>query len=326
MSLLQAAKPNQQVFSDTLLALAQADPSILVVTSDSRGSGRLVEFGQKLPDQIVEVGIAEQNLVGVAAGLASTGRRVFAVSPACFLTARSLEQIKNDVAYSNQPVVLVGISAGVSYGALGTTHHSLHDYAVLQAINNIDIVSPADNFETRAAVEAAVQSTRPMYLRLGKKAMPANLGVQGSSSAPAFAIGKAITLCEGDDVTFVATGETVLPAYQAAQELGANGIGATVLSLHTLRPLDSEAILAAARRARAVVTVEEHSVLGGLGSTVASLLMQAGVYRPLRIVGIPDEYTYTGGQLEIFAHYGISPSGLAQTARELLAQASPVAV
>jgi transketolase len=322
MSLLQAAKPNQQVFADTLLALAQADPSILVVTSDSRGSGRLVEFGQALPKQIVEVGIAEQNLVGVAAGLASAGKRVFAVSPACFLTARSLEQIKNDVAYSNQPVVLVGISAGVSYGALGTTHHSLHDYAVLQAINNIDIVSPADNFETRAAVEAAVKTTRPMYLRLGKKAMPANLGAE--SSASVFTVGKAITLRAGGDVLLIATGETVLPAFQAAQELAAAGIDAGVLSVHTLRPLDTAAILAAARRARAVVTVEEHSVMGGLGATVASLLMQAGVYRPLRIVGIPDEYTYTGSQLEIFAHYGISPAGLAQTAQTLLA-AAPVA-
>ena len=317
MSLLQAAKPNQQVFADTLLALAQADPSILVVTSDSRGSGKLVEFGQALPNQIVEVGIAEQNLVGVAAGLASTGKRVFAISPACFLTARSLEQVKNDVAYSDQPVVLVGISAGISYGALGTTHHSLHDYAVLQAINNIDIVSPADNFETRAAVEAAVHSTRPMYLRLGKKSMP-DLHPAGAE----FVVGKAISLREGRDVTLIATGETVLPAYQAALELAAAGVDAGVLSVHTLRPLDTEAILLAARGSRALVTVEEHSVMGGLGATVASLLMQAGVYRPLRIVGIPDEYTYTGSQLEIFAHYGISPAGLAQTARALLENAT----
>jgi transketolase len=314
MSLLQAAKPNQQVFADTLLALASADPSILVVTSDSRGSGRLVEFGQQLPKQIVEIGIAEQNLVGVAAGLASAGKRVFAISPACFLTARALEQVKNDVAYSDHPVVLVGISAGVSYGALGTTHHSLHDYAVLQAINNIDIVSPADNFETRAAVETAVRHPRPLYLRLGKKAMP-DLHAPGTR----FALGKALTLRAGTDVTFVATGETVLPAYQAALELETQGVSAGVLSVHTLRPLDTEAILAAARRTQVLVTVEEHSVFGGLGSTVAALLMQAGVYRPLQIVGIPDEYTYTGSQLEIFAHYGISPAGLSQTAQALLA-------
>jgi transketolase len=320
MTLLQAAKPNQQVFADTLLALAQADPSILVVTSDSRGSGRLVEFGQQLPKQIVEIGIAEQNLVGVAAGLASTGKRVFAVSPACFLTARSLEQVKNDVAYSNHPVVLVGISAGVSYGALGTTHHSLHDYAVLQAINNLDIVSPADNFETRSALEAALHHPRPLYLRLGKKAMP-DLHPAGT----VFTIGKALTLRAGSDVTFIATGETVLPAYQAALDLVAQGVDAGVLSVHTLRPLDTEAIFAAAQSSQALITVEEHSVMGGLGSTVASLLLQAGIYRPFKIVGIPDEYTYTGSQLEIFAHYGISPAGLAQTAQTLLVTAKQLA-
>jgi transketolase len=318
---LPPAKPNQQVFAETLLALAAADPSILVVTSDSRGSGRLVEFGQQLPRQIVEIGIAEQNLVGVAAGLASTGKRVFAVSPACFLTARALEQVKNDVAYSNHPVVLVGISAGVSYGALGTTHHSLHDYAVLQAINNIDIVSPADNLETAAAVAAAVHHPRPLYLRLGKKAMP-------DLHAPTtrFELGKALVLCEGTDVVFLATGETVLPAYTAALELAAGGISAGVLSVHTLRPLDTQAILAAAGRARAVVTVEEHSVFGGLGTTVAALLLQSGLYRPLKIVGLPDEYTYTGSQAEIFAHYGITPGGLAHTARALLAAPQLMAV
>lgn len=320
MQPLQPGSPNQQVFSDTLLELAQRDRNVLVVTSDSRGSGRLVAFGKQLPAQVVEVGIAEQNLVGVAAGLASAGKRVFAVSPACFLTARGLEQIKNDVAYSDQPVKLVGISAGVSYGALGTTHHSLHDLAVLQAFNNIDIVIPADNFETRAAVEAAIDHPRPLYLRLGKKAMH-HLHAPGTP----FTIGKAIRVRRGDEVALMATGETVEIAVQAAELLAAHGVSADVLSIHSLRPFDETEVLETARRVQAVVTVEEHSVHGGLGSRVATLLMQAGVTPALRIVGIPDEYTYTGGQLEIFAHYGISPSGLAQTARELLAQASPVA-
>ena len=149
---MELGSPNLEVFADTLLSLAEQDRDLLVLTSDSRGSGKLGPFGQQLPDQIVEMGIAEQNLVGVSAGLASTGKKVFAVSPACFLTTRSLEQIKNDVAYSDNPVKLIGISAGVSYGALGSTHHSLHDFAALQAINNIDIVAPADNFETRETI------------------------------------------------------------------------------------------------------------------------------------------------------------------------------
>jgi transketolase len=158
---LVTGKPNLEVFSETMIALARQDNDILVITSDSRGSAKLTGFGEQLPDQMIEVGIAEQSLVGIAAGLASAGKKAFAVSPACFLTARALEQIKNDVAYSDNPVKLIGISAGVSYGALGTTHHSLHDLAVLQAIHNIDVVIPADNFETKAAIEAIVDYPHP---------------------------------------------------------------------------------------------------------------------------------------------------------------------
>ncbi len=307
-----AALSNQQVFSDTLLELAEQNASIWVVTSDSRGSGRLVAFGKRLPEQIIEVGIAEQNLVGIAAGIAATGKQVFAVSPACFLTARSLEQIKNDVAYSDRPVKLVGISAGVSYGTLGTTHHSLHDLAVLQAINNIDIVVPADNVETRGAVLAAVKHPRPLYIRLGKRA------VTDLPSEEPFTLGEARTIRRGRDVTLIAIGETVAAAYAAALLLAEEGVDAGVLSMHTLRPFDEQAVLAAARRSHTLITVEEHSVYGGLGATVASLLMQSGLCRPLRIVGIPDEYTLTGSQSEIFNHYGISAEGLARTARSLL--------
>lgn len=310
---MQSGKPNQQVFAETLLELARRDRNILVVTSDSRGSARLTSFARELPDQLVEAGIAEQNLVGIAAGLASAGKCVFAVSPACFLTARALEQIKNDVAYSDHPVKLVGISAGVSYGALGSTHHSLHDLAVLQAIHNIDIVVPADNLETRAAVEAAIRHPRPLYLRLGKKPMH-HLHPPGT----AFSIGKALPVRRGGDVAFLAIGETVEIAAQAADLLAERGIGAEVLSVHTLRPLDEEAVLRVARRVRGIITVEEHSVHGGLGSRVASLLMEAGVTPRMRIVGIPDEYTWTGSQQEIFAHYGITPAGLADTAVSLL--------
>ncbi len=308
-------KPNLQTFADTLLDVAERDPDLLVVTSDSRGSARLVAFGQKRPDQIIEMGIAEQNLVGVSAGLAAAGKKVFAVSPACFLTARSLEQIKNDVAYSDQPVKLVGISAGVSYGALGTTHHSLHDLAVLQAINNIDIIVPADNFETEQAIRAAVNYPHPLFIRFGKKAMY-DLHPQGTK----FEIGKAITLRTGGDVAFIATGETVYPALLAADRLAEQGITSSILSLHTVRPLDETAILQAAVDSQVLITVEEHHVNGGLGSRVASLMMQNGVWRPMRIVGIPDEPTITGSQGEVFNYYGIFPEGLAKIALMLLQQ------
>lgn len=313
---LPIGNTNLDVFAQTLMDLATNDRDILVVTSDSRGSGRVTPFAEKFPEQIVEIGIAEQNLVGVSAGLASAGKKVFAVSPACFITARSLEQIKNDVAYSDHPVKIIGISAGVSYGALGTTHHSLHDFAALQAINNIDIVAPADNFETRQAILAAVHYPRPIYIRFGKKAM---LDLHAPDTQ--FEIGKAIQLTsrrENYDLTLIATGETVAPAFLASQELLEQGLNCCVLSLHSLRPFDESAVRQAAERSRAVVTVEEHNVNGGLGSRVASFLMQAGIFRPLRIVGIPDEHTVTGSQSEIFNHYGISAQGLAQTALHLL--------
>ena len=306
-------KANLDVFAETLLEIARSDRNVLVVTSNSRGSGKLTAFGQALPQQHIEVGIAEQTLVGVAAGLASTGKQVFAVSPACFLTARSLEQIKNDVAYSDNPVRLIGISAGVSYGALGTTHHSLHDYAVLRAINNVDIVAPADNFETRSVIRAALTYPHPLYIRFGKRPT-LNLHAPDTD----FQIGRAITIREGSDVTFAAIGETVAPALLAAEQLAADGISARVISFHTLKPFDEAALLTAAADTRALITVEEHSIYGGLGERCASLLLEHRLFPIFKIVGFPDEYTVTGSQSEIFEHYGISPAGLAHTAKTLL--------
>ena len=323
-----AGKTNLEVFSSTLQELAATDGDIVVVTSDSRGSGKLVPFGQKFPEQIVEIGIAEQNLVGVSAGLASAGKKVFAVSPACFLTARALEQIKNDVAYSDNPVKLIGISAGVSYGALGSTHHSLHDYAVLRAINNITIVAPADNYETEEAIRLAAKFDKPVYLRFGKKNMP-DLKADDQN---AFEFGKGRIIREGTDVAFIATGETVYPALQAAKKLEEeHKIQATVISMHTIKPLDHELLALIADKCKAIITVEEHSVHGGLGEACASFLLQyqnpytGGAWGgSFKIVGIPDEYTVTGSQSEIFNHYGISEAGLTTTALEMIKNIKPV--
>jgi transketolase len=310
---LSMGKSNLDEFSATLIDLAGKDRNIIVATSDSRGSGKLIPFAEKFPDQIVEIGIAEQNLVGVSAGMASAGKKVFAVSPASFLTARALEQIKNDVAYSNKPVVLVGISAGVSYGALGSTHHSLHDVAVLRAINNISIIVPADNFETKEAVIAASKLKTPVYLKFGKKVMPVLPRVDKT-----FKIGEASVICEGNDIAFIATGETVAQAYEAAQLLEKKNISAKVISMHTIKPLDKEAVYKAAKSCKAVITVEEHSINGGLGEACASLLMQENIHVAFRIIGLPDESTVTGSQTEIFYHYGISGRGLFETALKML--------
>lgn len=311
----KTAKPNLEIFSETLQKLAEQDKNIIVVTSDSRGSGKLVPFGQRFPEQIIEVGIAEQNLVGVSAGLASTGKRVFAVSPACFLSARALEQIKNDVAYSDNPVKLIGISAGVSYGALGSTHHSLHDFAALRAINNITVLAPADNFETEQTIRKAALSEYPVYIRFGKKAMPF-LKEKNESN---FKFGKGRIIRKGGDITFIGTGETVYPALQAAVKLEKEyNVQATVISMHTIKPLDYELIARMASGGSPIMTIEEHSIFGGLGEACAAFLLQNGHANKFKIIGIPDEYTITGSQNEIFTHYGISQEGITRTALLLL--------
>ena len=311
---IKTAKANLEVFSETLQALAERDRDIIVVTSDSRGSGKLVPFGKRFPEQIVEVGIAEQNLVGMAAGLASAGKKVFAVSPACFLTARALEQIKNDVAYSDNPVKLFGISAGVSYGPLGSTHHSLHDYAVLRAINNMIVVAPAHNYETEQAILKAAETIHPIYLRFGKKAMPS----LKETADDMFEFGRGRIVVEGKDIAIIATGETVYPSLQAAKKLEEQNIYATVISMHTIKPLDTDLLNDVAKKCKAVLTVEEHSIYGGLGEACASWLLQHNYQSQFKIMGIPDEYTITGSQQEIFNHYGISEKGIAEEAIKLM--------
>ena len=304
MSKLELGRANLEVFSETLIELAKKDKNIVAVTCDSRGSGKLTPFGEQFPDQIIEVGIAEQNLVAIAAGLAAAGKKVFAVSPACFLTARSFEQIKNDVCYSDHPVKLIGISAGVSYGALGTTHHSLHDIAALRAINNISIIAPADNFETRESIKLAAEAPYPVYLRFGKRAIE-----HVNKPDAAFDFGKANIIRDGDDVAFIATGETVVQALLAAQDLEQKGISCRVVSMHTIKSLDEKMLIETAKKCKVLMTVEEHLVYGGLGEACAAHLMQAG---------IPDEYTFTGNQLQIFKHYGLTAEGLADTAVRLV--------
>lgn len=315
MSEITTGKANLEIFGETLLEEGKKNSDLIVVTSDSRGSGKIVPFGKELPDQIIEVGIAEQNLVGVCSGLAAGGKIVFGVSPASFLTARSLEQIKNDVAYSDQPVTLVGISAGISYGQLGSTHHSLHDYAVLRTINNLTIVSPADNFEASQVIKKAVSFNKPLYIRYGKKPM-VNLHKKGSK----FEIGKASIICEGNDITIIATGETVQRAFLASRILDEEGIKAEVISMHTIKPFDEEALLRSIKKTNCLVSVEEHSIYGGLGECCASLIAQSGYNLKFKILGIPDEYMMNGSQSDVLDHYNMSPDKIADISKSLLDQ------
>ena len=308
-------RPNLEVFAETLLIEAKKNPNIMVATSDSRGSGKLVLYGKELPKQIIEVGIAEQNLVGVSAGLSAVGKKVFAVSPASFLTARSLEQIKADIAYSDHPVCLIGISAGISYGQLGSTHHSIHDYAVLRRINNISIVAPADNFETSEAIKQAVNFNSPLYLRFGKKPM-----MDISNTNKDFKIGKAKFVTKGEDVLLIAAGETVQRAYLAAQLLSEKNIHATVISMHTIKPFDAKTFLTESRKSKVIISIEEHSIYGGLGEQCASLLAQHSINAKFQILGIPDEYMVNGNQSDVLDYYNMSSEKISNTVISLIAK------
>ncbi|MDB3863344.1 transketolase family protein [Alphaproteobacteria bacterium] len=308
-------RPNLEVFAETLLIEAKQNPNIMVATSDSRGSGKLVLYGKELPKQIIEVGIAEQNLVGVSAGLSAVGKKVFAVSPASFLTARSLEQIKADIAYSDHPVCLIGISAGISYGQLGSTHHSIHDYAVLRCINNISIIAPADNFETSEAIKQAVNFSSPLYLRFGKKPM-----MDISNENKDFKIGKAKFVTKGEDVLLIASGETVQRAYLAAQLLSEKNIHATVISMHTIKPFDAKTFLTESKKSKVIISIEEHSIYGGLGEQCASLLAQHNINAKFQILGIPDEYMINGTQSDVLDYYNMSPEKISNTVISLLAK------
>jgi len=311
---LSSVKSNLEIFGETLLDLALNDKDIIAVTSDSRGSGQLTKFAHTLPDQIVEIGIAEQNLVGVSAGLAAMGKKVFAVSPGSFLSARALEQIKNDIAYSNFPVKLIGISSGVSYGAYGSTHHSTHDFAALLAISNLDLIVPADNSETRESLNASMHHSKPVYIRLGRKKMP-DFKVAGSN----FHIGKGIKLRDGSDACIIATGETVWPAIEASDVLAQQGISCRVVSMHTLRPFDFSMLESIASSVHAILTCEEHSLHGGLGSICASFLLQRRYCLPFGTLGIPDFPIKAGSQEEVFDFYGLNANSMAQKIRQLLA-------
>ncbi|MBL1225012.1 transketolase family protein [Enterococcus sp. BWR-S5] len=304
---------NKQAMCEVLIDAAKLDPSLLVLTSDSRGSASLVAFGEERPNQLIEVGIAEQNIVSIAAGLAHMGKHPFVASPACFLSMRSIEQIKVDVAYSNKNVKLVGISGGVSYGALGMSHHSLQDIAVARAIPNLQVLLPADRFETVRMFQALIDSDVPAYIRLGRNPVQDCYEQLDYD----FEIGKAVTMIEGRDVTFIATGETVRQAMDAAELLNRKGVQAEVLNVHSLKPFDTSAVLRTARKTGCVITVEEHSIHNGLGAAVAEALAEeTGIKQ--KIVGFPDEALITGSGPELFRYYGLDGESLAETASEFI--------
>ncbi len=305
--------PNRQAICDVLMEKAKADKDIMVLCSDSRGSASMTPFANAFPEQFVETGIAEQDLVSISAGLAKCGKKPFAASPACFLAARSYEQAKVDVAYSNTNVTLIGISGGISYGALGMSHHSAQDIAAMSAIPNMRVYLPSDRHQTRRLIEALLQDEKPAYVRVGRNAVE---DIYTEDNCP-FVMDKATVLQEGSDVALIACGEMVYPAKETAKLLAEKGISATVLDMYCIKPLDRESIIRAAERAKLVITVEEHSPFGGLGSMVAQVVSAECPKRVINIA-LPDTPVITGTSKEVFDYYGMNAEGIAKKAEEYL--------
>ena len=305
--------PNRQAICDVLMEKAKTDKDIVVLCSDSRGSASLTPFANAYPEQFVEVGIAEQDLVSISAGLAKCGKKSFAASPACFLSTRSYEQAKIDVAYSNTNVTLIGISGGVSYGALGMSHHSAQDIAAMAAVPNMSVYLPSDRFQTAHLIEALLQDEKPAYVRVGRNAVE---DIYSEDNCP-FEMDKATVLCEGTDVAIIACGEMVKPALDAAGILKEKGISAAVVDMYCVKPLDKEAIVKAAAGAKAVISVEEHAPFGGLGSMVSQVV---GSECPRKVVNmaLPDAPVITGTSKEVFDYYGLNAEGIAKKAMELV--------
>ena len=304
---------NKQVICDVLIEAGKQDKDVVALCSDSRGSASFTPFANELPDQFVETGIAEQNLVSISAGLAKCGKKPYAASPACFLSTRSYEQCKVDVAYSNTNVKLIGISGGVSYGALGMSHHSAQDIAAMCAVPNMRVYLPSDRLQTELLTRELLKDEKPAYIRVGRNAVD---DVYEEGNVP-FEMDKATVVTEGTDIAIIACGEMVKPSVDAAAILKEKGISATVVDMYCVKPLDKETIVKAAANAKAVITVEEHAPFGGLGSMVSQIV---GSECPKKVVNIalPDAPVITGTSKEVFAHYEMTAEGIAKKALELV--------
>lgn len=305
---------NKAIICQVLEDFASHDDKVTVLCSDSRGSTSMIPFAQHFPQRFVEVGIAEQNLVTIAAGMANSGMKPFVVSPASFLSARSYEQIKVDVAYSDANVKLIGVSGGVSYGALGLTHHSCQDIAALCALPNMRVYVPSDATLTRRLMCSLAENNKPAYIRVARGASPT---VYANEALADLVLDRAVTVRPGTDVTVIACGDLVKAAADAADSLSNQGVHCRVLDMYCLKPLDRQAVLAAAAQTGGIVTVEEHSVLGGLGSMVAQTVAQSCPTK-VKTLAIPDEFPYSGNQTQVFAQYGLTADGILSAVAEIL--------
>ena len=302
----------REAYGEALLQLGRENSNVVVLDADLSKSTKTYDFGKHFPERFFNMGIAEQNMLGTAAGLAASGKIAFCSTFAVFAAGRAFEQIRNSVAYPRLNVKIGASHAGITVGEDGGSHQSIEDIAIMRVIPNMTVFVPADAVETAAVVRAAVEIDGPVYIRLGRLGVPV---IHGNDFE--FKPGRAITLREGKDVTLVATGIMVTTALDAAAELAAEGIEATVLDIHTIKPLDAEAVISAAKSTGAIVTAEEHSIIGGLGSAVAEVLAE-NCQIPLKRVGIQDSFGESGKPAELLEKFGLTVKHLVSAAKEVL--------
>lgn len=305
---------SREIYGRVLADLGERNDKIVGLSADLAKSTNIGIFGDRYPHRMFNVGVAEQNLFGIAAGLAATGLIPFASTFATFASLRAAEQVRTDIAYQNLPVKIIATHSGVSFGTAGTTHHATEDLAVLRSLANMTVVVPADGWETAKAVRACIDIPGPFYMRVGRGFEPP----LHENEDFEFIIGKAITVREGSDITIITCGIPVLQARDAARELEQEDISVRVINMHTIKPIDRDIIVKALLETRRIVTVEEHNIIGGLGDAVASVIAESGKACAFTKIGLPDEYSVIGYPEDLYARYKLDATGIAETVRELL--------
>lgn len=311
---LNSRAPNLSTLSDTLIELAEQGHPVVACTADLQYSNGLIGFARRYPERLIQFGISEQNMVSAAAGLAATGLIPFAATFASYLALLCCEQIRTDIAYSALPVRLIGHHAGIALGFYGTSHHATEDLAVTRSMADLTVIAPADGAQLAAAVRASMGHARPIYFRIARGHDPVVY-----QKDLAYEIGKAIVHHMGDELTIIACGTMVSPALKATEALRAAGRSVGLIDMHTVKPLDRDAVLAAARRSKALMTVEEHNVMGGLGGAVAEVLADEGGGPKLRRHGILDTYSLIAPPTHLYQHYRLDAPGIEAVAREAMA-------
>ncbi len=303
-----------EIYGNVLSELGDKHPEIIGLTSDLAKSTKIGLFGEKFPERFFNVGIAEQNLFGVAAGLAKAGFTPFVSTMAAFVSMRACEQVRTDICYQNLNCKIIATHGGISFGTAGSTHNAQEDIAIMRSFPNMTVIVPADGIETANAVKACIDYPGPVYIRVGRGFEP----TWYEDEDYGFEIGKAVTISDGTDITLVCTGITVLQAAEAAKVLAEEGLSVRVLNIHTIKPIDQEAIMKAVVDTRRIITIEEHSVIGGLGSAVADVIASSGKGCAFEKLGLQDEFSLVGYPEDLYAHYKLDTNGIIDKVREVM--------